>query len=536
MSFCVPAVKRHWLAAAIVLAVFFGGLPVFFGLFFAGLNDLIWKGTPGFSYGDFPVYLSYLAQAKDHWLFANYFTTEPLHPWFSFFWLVLGKIGALFHLSPAAAFHAARLTLILVLIFVTYSFIKKLLKPEWRLLALFVFLFSSGFGFFFAVFFNTSDYFKTPIDLWVAEGNVFSSMLFSPHFVAAWIFILLVMMLLMEALVLDSRRRAVWAGCLGFILFLFHPYHAITIYAVLLVWTVFQLLARRLNWRQIQISVIFLAISVPSVAYQYFVTHRDEFARAVADNNFCLTPDFWFVLLGFGVISVLWPIGWRLARREGNAARWDFLFVWAAVQFVVIYLPFSFQRHLLQGLEFPLVILSMPVLFKLLSRRHNLESGLLNLSRSVLLVLLIVSFVSGSLVTLLRPIKVFSGEKSYFFFLSKAQAGALDWVKINTPEEAVFLANAPDSLNLVGWGDRRVYSGHWAETINGYEKESRVSEFFSSSSAAERLAFICQNKIDYVWCSSADKICPDQAGFTLVYEADGIIIYQVADCPGFLVE
>ncbi|MDD5251560.1 MAG: glycosyltransferase [Patescibacteria group bacterium] len=533
----VPAEWRAvaWLALAAMVVT---SIPPLAGAWLAHANGLVWKGAQFFSPQDMAVYLSYIHQAgTGHWLYEDYFTAEPLAHRLHVFWLVVGWCGGLLRLAPIVTYHLARVLTIPLLAVAAYVLMARFLERKLRLPALALFMFGSGIGpyllpFVFENYQSNVGRYEVPIDLWASESNAFASMLFSAHFVASLALLLIIFWLLLRALESGRRRPAVGAGLIGLLLFSFHPFNAPLVYAVLAVWVVLQLARRRLTRDAFVNIVIFGLLSVPAVAYQYYLTHGNDLARAWASGNLCLTPAFWHVLAGLGFTVFFAPFGWWLARKK--AARrdeWDFLFVWVIVQLVIIYFPLQFQRRLIEGIQFPLVVLSVPAIVALLKRWHVERWN--KWGRKALLLLAVFVFLPASFVALTRNIGVYVFNRTQTYYQAPATIYALAWVRINTPENARFMAGPESSLDLVGWGNRRVFGGQRNETVNFFEKWDATLAFYAPISAGRRHDFSCRQGIDYVWCGDEERAvgeCPEDTGFERVFDAGGISIYRVSGC------
>jgi hypothetical protein len=367
----------------------------------------------------------------------------------------------------------------------------------------------------------------------MAQAFPISSIFYSPHFTASWILFLLTMMFLLESIIRNRYRSALFAGVTGFLLFSFHPYHAPTIYAVFGVWLVYFLIIRKLTRRHVLSALSFFVLSVPTVGYWYFVTHRDELALSWSNNNNCPRPDLFYFFLGYGFFFFLWILGWYKWRKTENSNLAFFLVLWAAVQFFIPFLPFTFQQQLTEGIWFPMMILSTPAIFWFLSWLKEKMNGYLNLPRICFITILGVFMFSGTIVNTVRPLKIYSDNVATFFF-TPAVKDALEWTKENTPDSAVFMTGwAFSSQNLVAWSNRRVYSGHWAETLNLREKFLNEHKFFNSFSEAERREFVCREGIDYLWCGPGQVgqiVCPEQPEFVKVFDNNEISIRKVVGC------
>lgn len=507
---------KEWghVAAASVAAVVMTSISAATAVIIGIRDDTVWTGMTALAPGDISVYLSYLGQAnRGTFLIENLFTIESLHPVFSVFWSLVGCFSRFFYLPPLVAFHFSRVMLIPVLMSVAYAFFAYVLpKVGHRITALYVFAFSSGMGLFFKDMFSqfglSSAYSDSPIDLWVAESNTFLSMLYSPHFIASLVGVLLTILFLMAAFEAGSTRYTLYAGLSGLILFQFHPFYVVSLYPVAAAFAVAQSFRNRGSAvRNFLNLALFAAVSVPSVAYHYFLTHYDANAAALRDANLTLTPALWYVVAGFGLVGVLWLYGYACGRRgHPNVIRWDFLFIWAAVQFMIIYAPVPFQRRLLEGLQFPLVALSAPILFMWYTGLKKGLRGRHQFRYVVACFALVAAFFLSTMNIITTNIVLYDSDKEKgFFYYSLSEAEAIDWLGSNADNESVILSSFSSGNRIVGRIARRVYAGHWVTTIRLGEKRSQIARFFGSADEEFRKGLLKEAGVTHVFYGPLEK-------------------------------
>ncbi|MBI4458361.1 hypothetical protein HY633_05340 [Candidatus Uhrbacteria bacterium] len=524
--------ERRAAAVLIVLAMLLSSIPPIFALMTASANGMAWSGMQFLSPGDISVYLSYIEQVKQgRWLFGNFYTTEPLAPVFNIFWLAIGLFSRVLRLDALLAYHLARLALIPVFGAVAYLFVAFVLpRARHRVFAFGLFFFSSGVGEYFSPLFLEGRFdgsrYQWPIDLWVAESNAFLSMLYSPHFIASWTLILACFLLLLMAFESGRDREAVLAGALALLLFQFHPFHAPTLYFAPLVFA-----AMRVRWgasirRLARPYLIFVGISSPSVLYHYYLTHYDANAGELLANNLTLTPGLPLVLLGFGLITLFAPIGYYIVRRvRGDHARWDFLAAWALAQFILAYSPLTFQRRLLEGLQFPLVLLAVPAM---LAFGRRLESRL-DLHKVVIAAFACFFLLPSTASALVNGVGVIKTPQPSFYFDRDTRA-AFAWLKEYSVADAVVLAMPDSGYEIAGWAGRRVYSGHWAMTIDAGRKHEELRGFFSNEGVAgQRRQLIDLSGADYVFWGPRERETggAPAATWKKVFESGETAVYEI---------
>ncbi len=532
--------NEWWLVAVMsIIAVILTSLPPLHGLYLAYVRGSVWNGRQFMSAGDFNVYLSFIEQVKQgHWLFDNLFTTEKMAATLNVFWLGVGALAAALRLSPLAAFHLVRILLIPPLAAVAYALIACFFSERRRrILAAALFLFGSGVGIYLAPLFpavTAGPRYEWPIDLWVAESNAFLSMLYSPHFIASLTLMLLAFLLLLCAFTSGRLRYALYAGLTGLLLFQFHPFHVPLLYAVPAVWLAWRQYRRSVGWRHWLAYALFVAVSLPAAAYHLYWTSADPASAALVKANLTLTPSVWHLVFGLGAVSVLAVFGYRRGPGAADAeGLWDFLAVWALVQLLLVYVPVPFQRRLVEGIQFPLVVLSVPALLRLYGRFwRRFPSGRL-FRYSVSLILASVIFLPSTFSALYRGSRVYTLDPLPRFFHSRNQAAALAWLKSAVPADAAIMASLESGNVIPGWSARRVYAGHWVYSVDLSRKAADILWFFGAASDAERLRFAREKGLDHVFCGPTERAlggCPSAGAlFIPVFRSGNVTIYQVAD-------
>lgn len=466
------------LAAMIITAI-----PVAVGIWAASKHGLVWSGRQVFGPGDFSVYLSLIQQAKDgRLLFDNLFTPEYSRPVLNIFWLSVGWLAKLVRASPLVAYHLSRTLLIPVLAATAYVAIAYFIRPiKERIAALMLFMFGSGLGMYYAAVIpqpaSSPGLYQWPIDLWVAEAHAFTSMLYSPHFIASWVLLIWAILLVANAVEQASFKYTLAAGMVGALLLQFHPYHVPTLMTVatgIAVARLWQL--RRLELKVILAAIIFITLLIPPIAYHYAFALADGYGRYFSFSNLTLTPSLGYVLLGFGAVSILWIFGRSVSAddRSGYFRR-QVLYVWAATHLLLAYAPFNFQRRLLEGLDFPLVILAIPPIFALtdwLRRKHG--------SGSVVIVAIaaIAVFMFSNFSAVGRNVVMYVQNYPPLTFMRPGEAAAYDWLAANTSYEPTSVLVGPEHGNrIVGYANRRVFMGQWSQTIDPAQK-MRLARLF----------------------------------------------------------
>jgi hypothetical protein len=530
--------RREWwfvaLLSAIAIAV--TTVPVAVALVLASIHGQRWTGLQSLSPGDLSVYLSYIAQVKHGAvLLKDWYTTEPVIPSFNTLWFLVGMLAKATGASPLLAFHLARILLIPALAASAYALLAHFFTDvRSRKIGAILFLFSSGLGALLGGVFSGAasgeGTYQRPIDLWVGESNAFLTMGYSPHFIASLALILLCVLFFLRAIDRQRLREAVIAGILGLVLFQFHPFHAPTLLAVFFAYLFRRAVVRELKLKDAFAFVTFAAIASPAIAYHYWLTHADPVAKALLVANLCLTPSVWHVLIGLGVLVPLAVWGAVLARRGAEPRRWDFLAIWAAVQFVLLYSPLTFQRRLTEGLQFPLVALSVPAVLACVAAVRKMRGRKRDVVLPLLSIIAATALFSSSFSSVATNIALYQTNRPPLFYFPSYEADALDWLRDRAPDDGVVFGAFDTGNRVAGWGERPTYAGHWVNTIDIVRKNAEVSWFFARANDVARRQYALDHGISAIYFGPKERAFGGAApgnGFLRVYRNPSVTIYRV---------
>lgn len=500
-----------------VLAVALASLPLVVivsltppGYFATGLHTL--------SPGDYPVYYSYIDQAaRGAFLFTDLFTAEPHAPFnLNVFWVPVGWVARLLALSPPVAFHLARLAMVPLFTVVAYVLSALIFRESARRKVALVFVaFASGLGGYFALplegqFPKGVSPMTYPMDLWVTEAFPFLQFHQTGHFTFGTILFVLVLAGIAIAWRTGQYRYSLGAGVAALWLFAFHPFHAPSLAAIIVVWGLWEGIRRRVVWtRLLTQAMVVAAIAAPAFAWQYVVATTNPIGVARAAQNVLPTPALHIVLESYGLLAVAATVmffrrsTWRHDRRS-------LLALWILAQGVSIFLPFFFQRRLTQGLSIPLALLTADLAVDLLERwqrRPKSFAAFVATSRAILVFAFVVLFGFSNAIVLGQDIHFVLTNRTapFVMYLPNEYATTFDVLK-RTAADAIVLARAGTGNVLPGFTGRRTYVGHPVETLEYEMKRRHVETFFRDEESPERqAAFLDTNKISHVFWGPLER-------------------------------
>jgi hypothetical protein len=427
-------------------------------------------------------YLAKIRQGSDgNWLFHLTYTPEPHEGAFIFtFYLALGHLAALLHLSPILIFHLARIVAGLGLLLMAYRFIAGI-TPQLseRRLAFVLLLTASGLGWLGAIFG------AFPIDLWIPEAFVPYSLYTNPHFPLA-----MTLMLIIFQQAIQSQRPPVGnsqfftSGLAALALALILPFALLAAETVLVVFSSWlYLTSRRLPWPQIWLTLSIGLFSAPVIIYDYWVSKTNPILAGWSAQNITSAPSVINLLLGYGLVGLLaMGGGWLIARQahdtsEAKLGEW-LVFWWAIVGIVVVYLPFDLQRRLIIGLHIPLCILAAIGLSHALAQSRLKLRQRRQLTTAVVTISALGTLFVWGLPLLAARQSPSESDTTALLFIRAEEAAAFTWLRENTEPADIVLASPRLGMFIPGQTGRRVFYGHPFETIEAKDKEAQVKAFY----------------------------------------------------------
>ncbi|MFA6322199.1 MAG: hypothetical protein WCX71_01830 [Candidatus Buchananbacteria bacterium] len=524
-------------------------LPYLYG-YFSSPSGYVYDGIGSLSPADNPIYYSYINQIKSgQYLIKDLFTSEN-QTWgmFNAFWFLAGTFAKVFNLPAPLAFHLLRVILTPFFVLVAYLFIALFFSEiKYRKLATLLLLFSAGLGAYFVGPINilidvaSKRGYWTPNDIWIPESIAFLSLYKTPHFIASWIFMILILLLMYWAWAKDKISYVVGAGLLALVYFNFHPFYIPMIFGTLSLYLfALWLKANRILWQKSFYLILFGLICAPSIFYHSWLLRAEPILASRAWQNVTLAPPLIFIIIGYGF---LWLLGFWGIKKLWQEKKFDDKFIllgcWLAVSLFLVVLPWQFQSRNTQGLHLPLAIFSVLglVWFKDWLQYHGYDKKFsFWLGSKFLLVLTFIVALSMSLVfNVARDLYYFRvqpPEVAEYFYLKKDNLAAIKFLNQINDSRAV-IAHPANGLFIPVFSHHPVYFAHGIETIDFSSKWLWLVWFFEDNNHwARKYQFLKQNNIGYIFCSDSERNIGDFSPtngqfFKEIYSQSGVKIFQV---------
>lgn len=538
--------RKEWLYIALtsISLIVLTSIPYFLGYFTRPVN-FYYLALPSLNRGDFLNYLSFIEQAKSgQFLFEGLYSSEPQpRVIFHLFFLFLGLVAKIFNLSSIFVFQLSRVTLIIIFLLVTYFFLGFIFPEKQKRKVCFLFIcFSSGIGFWLLGFLTTFGVSTILWDLWIVESVTFLTLFNHPLFILSLTMIIAIFFLILLALKNGNWKYSLAAGLIGLLLFQVHPYHFLTIFWVFgCFWLFLFLKEGKINQFLLTNYLIFTLIALPSLIYYWWLTkvHWINTQRVIHGMSTIPEPNILNLVLGYGFLWPLVLIGlWYLVKKQLNQVGL-FLTTWLLAQAIILFSPIPLRIKLLEGFHFIICIFATLGLFHLYQTLKTSRSKILPRvikfltepeSRVLLLIIFILFFTFSNLYSL-----IYEAFYTSPVYISQAKIEAITWLKKNTPSESIIFSHYSEKSGglIPVFSIRKVYAGHWAETVAFRKKIMEIRWFFEKNNYdLAKKEFLKENKINYLFYSNEEKelgnFQPDEKFYLKkLFENSEAKIYQV---------
>ncbi len=500
---------------------------------------------------DANTYLAFMQQgARGQWMATLLYTPED-HPAILLygFYLALGHLAAWLQLPLIVVYQIARGLSGLLLLVALYFFQKLFIRSRrGRWIGFLLAAIGSGVGWLVVLAAGcVAPGGVSPIDFWLMETYVFSTLLLFPHSTLA----MALLMAMLAGLVIcftrrngdDSTWRAWLAALLcGLLLTWLNPF-ALAAGGVALVgyWLSLWMVRRRVPWREAAALAALALLLAPGVVVLYplqFDVH--PVWRSFVAQNILPSPPVWYYVAGYGIIFlVALPGACHVLNKRDE--RQVLLVAWPAIVLLASYVPVSGQRRLVFGAVIPFAVLAAIGLQEVIlpAVQHSRLAGRLE-SRGYdsgrlagLAIALIVAFASLSNLVLLFGGSLAAASGQSDLSQPVAVEEAIAWLGERSRRDAVILSSFRVGNIIPARIWRRVVWGHWAETAFYEQKQADITAFFAADTPdSARQAILGRHGVTYLLYGPAERAMgafdPAQAGYLEeVYRTGEVVVYRV---------
>lgn len=492
-------------------------------------------------------YFSWMRELTTAHLSANKLTPEPNEPiFFNLLWWGLGRLGNLIGVGYAEMFQVLRVVATALFLPLVYLFCSWFLPERGRRQTAFLLItFSAGLGWLLIVyrelFLDTDLPLLWLLDIFIAEGNTFLSILGYPHFIGAALYIA-IFYLFLHGQEKGQLRYAVYAGLLGLFFGWQHAYDLVLVYGILGAYTLlFWVRERQFPWSLVKGLIILGLISWWPALYSFILTSLDpvwEEVLAQFANAGVYSPPPFHLFIFFGPLLWLALVG-LVRLRPQRLTTLDnkqlFLVAWFVSNFFLLYIPTDFQVHMLNGWQIPMGVLATLALYEWvvpgLSRlRPSLSPQLVQKAVPVLFLLVVIP--TNIYLWLWRFDEL--RRHDYPYYLYQDELDAFTWLEQNAAGDDVVLSSITTGQYIPALTGTHAFLAHWAQTLDYAGKRIMVEQFFAAATPhIERQLILQEYSVDYVLVGPAEQSLGDFDPTTAIYltpvfNSETTQVYKVA--------
>lgn len=489
---------------------------------------------------DYNLYLSAITQGKNGaWAYQDAFTTEITKPGlFYVFYIAVGKIAAVFDLSPIFAYHFARIVSVELFIIFIYILSAILLGKSLSFLtAMFALLGTVSHPF----LFKENLVFNLNIPWWVSFDSI-ERLNAIPHHIFGQAMLLLSVIFLVCYLREGRIKYAISSAIVIFIGGVVFPAILSPMGAALPFSYIIFILVRIIRKKKItinfQILLGLIIIFLASISALGVIKWQEN--QGFPWNIWTLwnvqrwnlrEPNFNYDLFfTFGILPIL---SLPAIVRSFKSQRIEYIFIslWAILPYLL--LPFANmlalpKLRLIEEAPFvPWGLLTALTLFK---TTPFLKKPVL---RFGIIILFLITTLPISLTILQQRIS--TSKREFYrdlFYYSKAENQVINFIKDNTPANKVILSDQRMGNTIPAFAPTISYFGHMTMTDNFNIKAKNIGLFYNQSWKDEQAKeFLTENRISYVYFGIDEKkLGPGKLTYSLlepVYQIEEISLYKV---------
>lgn len=495
-------------------------------------DSLIFLGRRAINSEDVYTYVSTIEQVRQgRTLVENQYTSEPQAP--SLFrpsYILIGNVARIMNISSMNAYQLFRVIFSVIFYVILYQFLSLYFDaPKKRLLAFIIALTASGLGFLFV------NWLPGSIDLWIPEAFSFLSFAEAPHFMLSFTLLLTGFYFFIKYLKKENVLLLL-PMFLSFLLLSFeHPFDIIFVVPVLFITALW-------NKTPFIKSLVIACIGGIGVLYQIFETYNNPIIKAWQSQNLLLSPSPASYLAGFGLLIIFGLFGLQIFTNEQKIEQ-KLVISWIVVTAFLLYAPINFQRRFVEGVEIPLAIASATGIFYIIDRYKSkvkdsvFEKDKLKIAYTsgLLLTVIIIVLSLSSFYVIYRDFKTYTTDSKDlpYYYIKPENLEGIQWLSRNSTFKDTVLCNVYFGNIIPGIIGRKVFLGHYIQTIDLNNKIQTANSFLLEKDNKKAVDFLKDNHITHIFLGVNDSMAtygfkPDEKNYlTKEYDKDGVRIYFV---------
>jgi hypothetical protein len=487
---------------------------------------------------DAATYISKMREgAEGAWGWTNRYITTPLaQPVLLFlFYILWGKLAALLHLPLLVAYHLARWSGAIALVYAARALARAVLPPTSRRLAVVLALAGSGAGYLLLLLATVSGRDSIlgakleALDLHLPELSALYSVLAIPHFAWAAALMAISLLQLMRIARAADRRSLVGPTLLASMALLalcvIHPQMLFVLAPLALLYLVLV----RAPVKAWAATAVPFALCAPLLVYFLRVLGGDQVVVEWSRQWKHQAPSLISLIFGLGLPLAL--AVYALPRRAvRDRPELVLMGAWLALVVALLYIPnpVNIQRRLIDGIYLPVAMLAAAAVQMVVDRLRRPRAR-----RRFTFAVASASSISSLLV--LAIAFRFAAIREPIIYLDVGEANAISWLAgqrgSGVPPGA--LSEAETGLYIPELAGDRVYVGHYSETID-YLSRARLAGDAIRAGGPDLGRFMAANDITYLMVGPRERqqgvgaVGPE---LRRVYSAAGVDVYRLLPAP-----
>lgn len=472
-------------------------------------------------YAYYSLYSDWLNQAKTGSLiFDTNITPENIpHLWLNTFYVLVGIFSRYTGFSNILSYYIFWYFFNLLFLISLYYFIAYIMPDiKKRKIAFLITMTSAGLGFISWVLFKILDFTplffseKVPLSARIFPTDILLSdtipflIIFTarPHQIAALFLILLTYLYYLKGWTGNSAKYFLYAAISTFALGTFHLYDVISIYAVVTFFSVAMFFKEGYDSHKLKMYLAYILISIPPMIFNFYVFAVHPIYKEFSQFNFHVSPNPYSYIIGSGIPLIL--ALYYFLKKSGDVKRIPapilFLFSWVFVYFLLAYFPVPVQRRLVFGLHIPIAILAALSIYE-----HVLPK--FKSRQTAVLLLLIVLMMPTNVLWVAKETYKITHFQNPPQFNNNLDLEAINWLGENTRSRDIVLSGDDVSRIIVGLISHKIYYSNADQNLYSKEKKINVEGFFNGFTDQQRIKFLKENDISYLYYGVEERSLGD---------------------------
>jgi hypothetical protein len=423
-------------------------------------SGMIYTFAPNYDL-DYPTYVFKMNLGENgKWLFQNYYVLEDTpKSIFYFFYIILGHISSLLHLSPLIVYHIVKIILSFFLLDKFFKILKIFFTEKKSLLLLFFISTLSLTSFQFEIFQTIKDY---------------------PHLVLSLYLYLCIIYIFFSNFNDVSKINFKKLASILLIIVWVAPY---MIFPVNLLYII--LLFKRFKIKDHFINLIYLnSLAVIFDLYVVFMFNNQASESWVSQSNLTIVTNFsllvkvflpFFIPLFFGIVLTFKKLDLRIRS-------------WILMFFIFICIPTSFQARTFAGMLISILMVCFYYIDRNTTKKIIKQFFIFYMAFMYLLCMFFNINIQSQYVEM-------SKHSPTSLYMDKDINDIYKWFNRNGIKEKRILSNIDIGLWIPSNTFNRTYAGHYSET---YFLDAKLKKITKLKNEQDLNNFIKEQKIDYI--------------------------------------